>query len=280
MRMSERINVSLHVSPPPRSPLGYAMPRPSLDPLTNVGHRFPKGPPTTCLDTSPSRRQSSISYLPPDSPLLWSPRSPLIGPSSLGRSSSLSGANSPKEGHCKTRSISQRAISEPAVLTLAERCVSPYHSCMERLKTIFFAIGMRISCSSSPRRSPSASSYALSSRYTSRSSSNSSASGNASCVASLAEIYPQRRPLFLLQHRRCSMAWLEACARWQLPQQVLHLPHPRLGRAHHRSSQTASQDRLRRIPSLRRQRRQRPLRSPARRAVHASHSHPCHLWQR
>jgi hypothetical protein len=135
MRTSERINVSFHVSPPPRSPLVatrtvYPMPRPPLDPLTNinVGHRPPAGPPATCSDASPSRRQSSISYLPPDSPRLWSPRTPLTGSSSLQRSSSLSGANSPKkEGHSRTRSISQRTISEPAVLTLAERCVSYSH---------------------------------------------------------------------------------------------------------------------------------------------------------
>jgi hypothetical protein len=200
--MSERINVSLHVPPPPRSPLVtqrtvHVMPRPPLDPLTNVGHRPPTGSPATCLDTSRSRRQSSISYLPPDSPRLWSPRTPLTVSDSFERSSSLSGANSPKkEGHSRTRSIPQRAISEPAVLTLAERCVSRshfttrVHSCVEQLKIHLFTIGMRIISNLSPRRSPSASSYALNSRYTSRSSSNSSASGSASCVASLAEIHP------------------------------------------------------------------------------------------
>jgi len=140
---------------------------------------------------------------------------------------------------------------------------------------------MRISCNLSPRRSPSVSSYALSSRYTTLSSSNSSASGNASSVASLGEISPQRRPLLLLQHQQCSIVWLEACARWQLPPQVLRSPHPRLGRAHHhRPSQTARQVRRRRIPSLRRQRRQQPLRSPVRWAARASHSHPCHPWPR
>jgi hypothetical protein len=250
------------------------MPRPPLDPLTNIGH-CPPGLPAT----SPSRRQSSISYLPPDSPRLWSPRTQLVS-TSLERSSSLSGANSPKEGHSRTRSIPQRAISEPAVLTLAERCVSRSHYTMRVHSCIIhlFTIGMRISCNLLPRRSPSASSYALSSRYTSRSSSNSSASGNASCVASLGEMSPQRRPLLLLHRQQCSMAWLEACARWQLPQQVPRSHHLYLGRAHHhRLSRTASQVRRRRIPYLR---RQRPLRSLARRAVHASHSHPCHLWPR
>jgi hypothetical protein len=146
-------------------------------------------------------------------------------------------------------------------------------------KMRIFTIGMRISCNLSPRRSPSASNYALSSRYTSRSSSNSSASGNASCVASLGEIspQPQRRPLLLLHRQQYSMAWLEACARWQLPQQVLRSHHPCLGRVHHhRPSQTASQVRRHRIPSL----RQRPLRSPARQAAHASHNRLFHLWPR
>ena len=140
MHLSDRF----HVHPPPRSPLVTlktvsAMPRPPLDPLTNVGHRL-AGPPTACSDASPSRRQSSISYLPPDSPRLWSPRTPLTVSNSLERSSSSSGANSPKkESHSRTRSIPQRAISEPAVLTLAERCVSPcVHSCMEQLKTHLF----------------------------------------------------------------------------------------------------------------------------------------------
>ena len=157
MHLSERINLSLHLSPPPRSPLltqrtVYAMPRPPLDPLTNVGHCPPSRPPATCSDASPSRRQSSISYLPPDSPRLWSPRTPLTVSTSLERSSSLSGANSPKEGHSRTRSIPQRVISEPAVLTLAERCVScshfttRVHSCVEQLKIHLFTIGMRTSC--------------------------------------------------------------------------------------------------------------------------------------
>src|SRR6266446_1692842 len=165
MSVSEQMyNISFHVSPPPRSPLvaqktvHAAMPRPPLDPLTNLGprdltisvprDRSPTAPPATCSDiltpspTSPpsepvyhhlspsrrrppSRRQSSISYLPPDSPRLWSPRTPLTGLNSPERSSPLSGANgAEKDGHARTRSIPQRAISEPAVLTLAERCVS------------------------------------------------------------------------------------------------------------------------------------------------------------
>jgi hypothetical protein len=139
-----------------------AMPRPPLDPVTNVGprdltnsvpsDRSPTAHPATCADvlalsptssplelvhnrlqscaTSPSRRrpqsrrQSSISYLPPDSPRLWTPRTPQTGPDSLEHSSPLPSANNAnKEGHVRARSIPQRAISEPVVLTLAERCV-------------------------------------------------------------------------------------------------------------------------------------------------------------
>ena len=74
-----------------------------------------------------SRRQSSISYLPPDSPLLWAPRTPQTGRDSLERSSPLTGANNAKkDGHARACSIPQRPISEPAVLTLAERCVPPF----------------------------------------------------------------------------------------------------------------------------------------------------------
>lgn len=143
MLMTERINASFPVSPPSPLVAVYPMPRPPLDPLTNVGHRPPAGSPATFSDKYPSRRQSSISYLPQDSPRLWSPRSPLTG--SLERRLSLSGANSPKECHSRTRSVSQRAISEPAVLTLAERYVSrPHfttrvHSCMVQLKIHFFS---------------------------------------------------------------------------------------------------------------------------------------------
>jgi hypothetical protein len=160
-------NVSLRhrVSPPPRSLLtAHSMPRPPLDLITNVGPRdltisvpsarSPTAPPAPCSDiltpspTSPielvqhrlqscdsspsrrhplSRRQSSISYLPPDSPRLWTPRTPQTGSDTLERGSPLSGANNAeKEGHARARSIPQRAIPEPAVLTLAERCVPPF----------------------------------------------------------------------------------------------------------------------------------------------------------
>jgi hypothetical protein len=173
MSTSERIyNLSSHLSPPPRSPLVTQRPIHAAMPLTHTGplrdltisvpgDRSPTAPPATCFDiltpspTSspsepvyhhlqscavsssrrrpPSRRQSSISYLPPDSPRLWSPRIPLTGSNSFEPSSSSPGANSAKEGHSRTRSIPQQAISEPAVLTLAERCVSRSYSCMEQL---------------------------------------------------------------------------------------------------------------------------------------------------
>ena len=140
------------------------MPRPPLDVVTNVGprdltisvprDRSPTVPPAACSDTltpsstssplepvhrsqsrasppprrrSLSRRQSSISYLPPDSPLLWAPRIPQTGRDSLERSSPLTGANNAKkDGHARACSIPQRPISEPAVLTLAERCVPSF----------------------------------------------------------------------------------------------------------------------------------------------------------
>jgi hypothetical protein len=149
MQTDEQINVSLVVSPPPRSPLVakktvYVMPRPPLDPLTNVG-RCPR-PSANCSDTSPSRRQSSISYLPPDSPRLWSPRNALTGSNTFERRSSLSSSNSPvKDGRSRTRSVSQRAIPEPAVLTLAERYVSHsrsitrIHSHMEQTKNTYIS---------------------------------------------------------------------------------------------------------------------------------------------
>jgi hypothetical protein len=69
---------------------------------------------------SPSRRQSTISYFPADSPRLWSPRSPEKRSSALKRSVSL---NSKKEARASTGSIPQRPVHKPAVLTLAERCV-------------------------------------------------------------------------------------------------------------------------------------------------------------
>jgi hypothetical protein len=78
-----------------------------------------------------SRRQSSISYLPADSPRLWAPRTPILGSSSLKRSASLSSAsNVKKDARAVTGPIHQRPGHEPTVLTLAEKCVSLtfYHS--------------------------------------------------------------------------------------------------------------------------------------------------------
>ena len=68
---------------------------------------------------SPSRRQSTISYFPADSPRLWTPRSPEKRSSALKRSVSLSNK---KEARASTGSIPQRPTHKPAVLTLAERC--------------------------------------------------------------------------------------------------------------------------------------------------------------
>ncbi|KAF8271842.1 hypothetical protein EI94DRAFT_1697857 [Lactarius quietus] len=67
---------------------------------------------------SPSRRQSTISYFPADSPRLWTPRSPEKRSSALKRSVSL---HNKKEARASTGSIPQRPTHKPAVLTLAER---------------------------------------------------------------------------------------------------------------------------------------------------------------
>ncbi|KAH9968204.1 hypothetical protein BC827DRAFT_1263914 [Russula dissimulans] len=68
------------------------------------------------------RRQSSISYLPADSPRLWTPRTPHLGLDTFEHAS-LSSPNSGKRaGHVRTVSVPQRAASEqPMGLTLAER---------------------------------------------------------------------------------------------------------------------------------------------------------------
>ena len=131
---------------------------PTVTPAT--GSNFPASPPTSSLSepshyplqrctSSPSQRrpgtrhQSSISYLPADSPRLWTPRTPHIGFDTLERTVSLSGAKM-KGGHARTGSILQQTGSEPAVLTLAERCVPPFsifHNwCIheEKKKTLFF----------------------------------------------------------------------------------------------------------------------------------------------
>ncbi|KAH9990991.1 hypothetical protein BJV74DRAFT_884971 [Russula compacta] len=108
---------------------------PTVTPATG-GSDIPTSPPTSSLSepshyplqrcaSSPSqrrpgtRRQSSISYLPADSPRLWTPRTPHIGFDTLERTASLSGAKM-KGGHARKGSILQQAGSEPAVLTIAE----------------------------------------------------------------------------------------------------------------------------------------------------------------
>ncbi|KAH8998122.1 hypothetical protein EDB92DRAFT_1941794 [Lactarius akahatsu] len=67
---------------------------------------------------SVSRRQSTISYLPADSPRLWSPRTSEKGSTALKRTVSL---HNKKEARASTGSIPQRPTHQPAVLTLAER---------------------------------------------------------------------------------------------------------------------------------------------------------------
>ncbi|KAI0292884.1 hypothetical protein BC826DRAFT_1105288 [Russula brevipes] len=136
------------------------MRRPPLEPIATVGpchldisvahDPSPTGPSSTSLNTplspptsspsesshnpsqryasSPSRRrpasrrQSSISYLPADSPRLWTPRTPQLGSDALDRVAPLPGANNGKKvGHVRTCSMPQRAAPQPVVLTLAER---------------------------------------------------------------------------------------------------------------------------------------------------------------
>jgi hypothetical protein len=71
-----------------------------------------------------SRRQSSISYRPADSPRLWAPRTPTLDSNSLKRSVSLSSASDRKDARAAASPIYQRPVHEPAVLTLAEKCGS------------------------------------------------------------------------------------------------------------------------------------------------------------
>ena len=114
---------------------------------------------------SPSRRQSTISYFPADSPRLWSPRSPEKRSSALKRSVSL---NSKKEARASTGSIPQRPVHKPAVLTLAERCVF-IHVLLSCKLTIDFTQGTQTFSSSSPRKSRNVSSFVPSLQHTSQS---------------------------------------------------------------------------------------------------------------
>jgi hypothetical protein len=84
-------------------------------------HTSPKCPPSFSRKRHPSRRQSSISYLPADSPRLWTPRTPLTGSDTPDRSPS---SGTGKKGvRARAQSIPFREQSEPVVLTLAERYV-------------------------------------------------------------------------------------------------------------------------------------------------------------
>ncbi|KAI9511677.1 hypothetical protein F5148DRAFT_267160 [Russula earlei] len=81
-----------------------------------------------------SRRQSSISYLPADSPRLWTARTPLMGSGASERgASSSSGANNGKKvGHVRTLSVPQRSASEHMGLTLPERHAELLHSIAQK----------------------------------------------------------------------------------------------------------------------------------------------------
>ncbi|KAH9057946.1 hypothetical protein EDB83DRAFT_2389158 [Lactarius deliciosus] len=91
------------------SPPNISSPEPSHHSLD----RHPSSP-------SVSRRQSAISYLPADSPRLWSPRTSEKGSTALKRTVSL---HNKKEARASTGSIPQRPTHQPPALTLAERHV-------------------------------------------------------------------------------------------------------------------------------------------------------------
>jgi hypothetical protein len=103
---------------------------PQFSPSEPSRYPSPKRTSSPSRKRQPSRRQSSISYLPADSPRLWTPRTPQT-PDILEHGPLLSGSHiGKKEGHARARSIPHRAPSEPAVLTLAERCVLlPFPPC-------------------------------------------------------------------------------------------------------------------------------------------------------
>jgi len=104
-------------------------------------HPSPKCTPSLSRKRHSSGRQSSISYLPADSPRLWTPRTPQTGSDFLERSP-LSGTGG-KGVHARTQSVPFRAPSEPVVLTLTERYVlipltSKHHSFTEdKMKSTF-----------------------------------------------------------------------------------------------------------------------------------------------
>ncbi len=109
-------------SPAANSDIPTCTSPPKSPPSEPSSHPLSKCTSSPSRKRQPSRRQSSISYLPADSPRLWTPRTPQTGPDFLERSPSLAGK---KEGHVRARSqvIPHRPPSEPVVLTLAERCV-------------------------------------------------------------------------------------------------------------------------------------------------------------
>jgi hypothetical protein len=118
---------------------------PKSSPSEQSHHPSPECTSSPSRKRQPSRRQPSISYLPANSPRLWTPRTPQTGSDIHERSPSLPGSHiGKKEGHARARSIPYRAPSEPVVLTLAERCVfvpiffALQHSFLENNNTKYF----------------------------------------------------------------------------------------------------------------------------------------------
>ncbi|KAI9444258.1 hypothetical protein H4582DRAFT_1920442 [Lactarius indigo] len=87
------------------SPPNISSPEPSH-------HSLERHPSSPSRKRSGSRRQSTISYLPADSPRLWSPRTLEKGSNALKRSVSL---HNKKETRASTGSIPQRPTHQPAV---------------------------------------------------------------------------------------------------------------------------------------------------------------------
>jgi len=100
------------------------LPAGTSSPKSSPSDPSPKCTPSLSRKRQPSRRQPSVSYLPADSPRLWTPRTPQTASEFLDRSP-LSLSRAGKKGiHARTQSIPFRAApSEPVVLTLAERYV-------------------------------------------------------------------------------------------------------------------------------------------------------------
>lgn len=116
------ISISRDRSPTTVPPTTHSdLPTSTPSPKSSPSDPSPKCTPSLSRKRQPSRRQPSISYLPADSPRLWTPRTPQTASEFLDRSPLSLSRASKKGAHARTQSIPFRAPSEPVVLTLAER---------------------------------------------------------------------------------------------------------------------------------------------------------------